>query len=436
MNFFQKCRNVRECSEIRVSIVDNFQGEENDLIILSLVRSNDKLDIGFLKEENRICVSLSRAKQGLFIVGNLDQMCLSSSLWKKIRTSLEEMDSVDTGFKICCQNHPEVLRKLSSAAELQEEAPEGGCTKPCHFPLQFCDHPCPRLCHPIDIQHRHYNCPKPCERLCIRGHPCPLLCYMTCSCKVLVQKTFDCGHSHELPCHDEACPTMVMKTFPRCSHQVLLQCSVDLETVPCNMPCGQTAPCGHKCLALCHMVKDPDHEKTECREPCQKKCANGHQCTKICSEPCPPCETKVQKFLPCGHTQLVPCSTEPEDFLCPVKVKKELEPCHHTQEIECYKKSESKHCTVICGKPRECGHLCAVTCGSSYSKYKLFRDDHSKHLRVLCTEPCTKINKDCVKNHQCKLKCYQKCQPCQEEKVLKIIPGCFHTKMVSLMMFK
>ena len=51
---------------VRVCAVDNFQGEENDIILLSLVRSNKTKQIGFLAEDNRICVSLSRAKMCLF----------------------------------------------------------------------------------------------------------------------------------------------------------------------------------------------------------------------------------------------------------------------------------------------------------------------------------------------------------------------------------
>ena len=48
--------------DVRVSSVDNFQGEENEIILLSLVRSNTDNEIGFLKMNNRICVALSRAK--------------------------------------------------------------------------------------------------------------------------------------------------------------------------------------------------------------------------------------------------------------------------------------------------------------------------------------------------------------------------------------
>jgi hypothetical protein len=45
-----------------VTVVDNYQGEENDIVLLSLVRSNEDGKIGFLSIENRVCVALSRAK--------------------------------------------------------------------------------------------------------------------------------------------------------------------------------------------------------------------------------------------------------------------------------------------------------------------------------------------------------------------------------------
>ncbi|MHA2501530.1 MAG: AAA domain-containing protein [Candidatus Kariarchaeaceae archaeon] len=55
---------------IRVSIVDRFQGQEQDIVLLSLTRSNSHGSIGFLKNLQRVNVSLSRAKQNLIIVGN------------------------------------------------------------------------------------------------------------------------------------------------------------------------------------------------------------------------------------------------------------------------------------------------------------------------------------------------------------------------------
>jgi superfamily I DNA and/or RNA helicase len=50
------------CRSVRVSVVDNYQGEENDIVLLSLVRSNEQDAIGFLKTDNRICVAISRAR--------------------------------------------------------------------------------------------------------------------------------------------------------------------------------------------------------------------------------------------------------------------------------------------------------------------------------------------------------------------------------------
>lgn len=58
--------------EIEINNVDAFQGSEKDIIIYSVVRSNNKAELGFLSDERRLNVSLSRAKQQLFIVGNSD----------------------------------------------------------------------------------------------------------------------------------------------------------------------------------------------------------------------------------------------------------------------------------------------------------------------------------------------------------------------------
>lgn len=49
---------------LRLATVDNFQGEESKIVVLSLVRSNAKNNCGFLKTSNRINVALSRAKHG------------------------------------------------------------------------------------------------------------------------------------------------------------------------------------------------------------------------------------------------------------------------------------------------------------------------------------------------------------------------------------
>ena len=60
----------KKIKEIEVHTVDGFQGREKDLIIISLVRSNKNKNIGFLSDEKRLNVSLTRAKKHLIIIGD------------------------------------------------------------------------------------------------------------------------------------------------------------------------------------------------------------------------------------------------------------------------------------------------------------------------------------------------------------------------------
>ncbi len=55
---------------VTVNTVDSFQGQERDIIYISMVRSNDKNEIGFLKDYRRMNVAMTRAKKKLVIVGD------------------------------------------------------------------------------------------------------------------------------------------------------------------------------------------------------------------------------------------------------------------------------------------------------------------------------------------------------------------------------
>lgn len=57
-------------SSMRISTIDSFQGQEKENIIVSLVRSNDDGDIGFLKDYRRMNVAITRAKEQLFVIGD------------------------------------------------------------------------------------------------------------------------------------------------------------------------------------------------------------------------------------------------------------------------------------------------------------------------------------------------------------------------------
>lgn len=64
--------------KIEISTIDSFQGSERDIIFLSLVRSNENKEIGFLNDYRRMNVAITRAKEELLIIGNSETICSSS----------------------------------------------------------------------------------------------------------------------------------------------------------------------------------------------------------------------------------------------------------------------------------------------------------------------------------------------------------------------
>jgi ATP-dependent RNA/DNA helicase IGHMBP2 len=55
---------------ITINTIDAFQGQERDIIYISLVRSNEKQQIGFLSDARRMNVAMTRAKKKLIIIGD------------------------------------------------------------------------------------------------------------------------------------------------------------------------------------------------------------------------------------------------------------------------------------------------------------------------------------------------------------------------------
>ena len=98
----QRCyivsRMLKNCAstEIEVSSVDSFQGREKDYIIMSCVRSNNHHGIGFLDDPRRLNVSLTRARYGLILVGNV--MALSNhQLWINLLDHYQKMNLLVSG---------------------------------------------------------------------------------------------------------------------------------------------------------------------------------------------------------------------------------------------------------------------------------------------------------------------------------------------------
>lgn len=77
---------------ISVNTVDGFQGQERDVILISLVRSNDESQIGFLKDLRRMNVAMTRARMKLIILGNKDTMT-KHPFYKKLWEYVEAINN-------------------------------------------------------------------------------------------------------------------------------------------------------------------------------------------------------------------------------------------------------------------------------------------------------------------------------------------------------
>ncbi|KAL1197107.1 putative helicase MAGATAMA 3 [Cardamine amara subsp. amara] len=69
---------------LNVQSVDGFQGGEEDVIIISTVRSNVNGNVGFLSNRQRANVALTRARHCLWVIGNETTLALSGSIWSKL----------------------------------------------------------------------------------------------------------------------------------------------------------------------------------------------------------------------------------------------------------------------------------------------------------------------------------------------------------------
>ena len=81
--FFKPFRSL-----ITVNTVDGFQGQERDIIVISLVRSNDEGQIGFLRDLRRMNVAITRARMKLIILGDRSTLCrhpFYRKLWEYIK---------------------------------------------------------------------------------------------------------------------------------------------------------------------------------------------------------------------------------------------------------------------------------------------------------------------------------------------------------------
>ncbi|KAF7561335.1 hypothetical protein G7046_g2807 [Stylonectria norvegica] len=117
---------------LRLSTIDNYQGEECDIVIVSLTRSNASGDIGFLYARERLVVLMSRAKNGIILFGNMSTFMKSKKggeLWGRYFAALKDKNCLYDGVPVFCERHPERTSLLKTPEDFDQHCPDGGCAE-------------------------------------------------------------------------------------------------------------------------------------------------------------------------------------------------------------------------------------------------------------------------------------------------------------------
>ncbi|KAI0127340.1 P-loop containing nucleoside triphosphate hydrolase protein [Xylariales sp. AK1849] len=166
---------------LRLSTIDNYQGEESDIIIISLTRSNTRGDIGFMSAPERLNVMITRARNCLIMIGNMDTFMSSKKerdTWSRFFELLKERRHLYDGFPVKCERHPEAMAILSQPEDFTKFCPDGGCAAPCGVELKCGLHKCKRRCHKL-ADHSQVRCTHLIERTCTRQHKEKVPCART-----------------------------------------------------------------------------------------------------------------------------------------------------------------------------------------------------------------------------------------------------------------
>ena len=354
---------------LRVTTIDNYQGEENDVVFFSPVRSNREGQVGFLKTQNRINVAISRARNGFFVVGN-SKLLENVPQWAPVVSTFKHKSALSKGLPVQrCSKHgngedEEYVSKVADPDDFQYLWP---CTENCGQKLP-CGHLCQEFCHPDEMHtDGRILCKENCNILLPCGHHCQKLCHKKCNPCIAPGKVviMSCAHAMTLPCgqHESSlkCNRAIGEKQLDCGHTVTITCDSRNNEPECDQICDRVLDCGHKCPRKCY---ECTREKgcPACAQPCGKDLPCGHNCAGQChgDTPCPTCRQPCKKACSHGKCQLPcrvicdPCIREGQPTSCQ----------HHENPILCCLPGTYIPCSRPCENTLSCGiHVCPGLCG-------------------------------------------------------------------------
>ncbi|KAB1217733.1 NF-X1-type zinc finger protein NFXL2 [Morella rubra] len=228
---------------------------------------------------------------------------------------------------------------------------------------------------------KNHKCPSPCHRGACA--PCPVVVTISCAC----------GETHfEVPCGTEMdqkpprCPkpchiaTLCRHVSTRKPHK----CHYG-ACPPCQLPCEEEYPCGHKCKLRCHGPRPPPNPEFTLKP---KKKKSIHQSEWTAGSTCPPCSELVWRSCVGRHIgaeRMVVCSDKTQFS-----------------------------CENLCGNLLSCdNHYCTKTCHAVENLLATPVQIERSESCEECHLPCQKERKPTC-SHPCPLSCHPgECSPCK-----------------------
>ena len=191
------------------TITDNYQGEESDIVIASLTRSNESGDIGFMAAPERLNVLITRARDCLLLIGNMETFMQSKKgreTWHPFFELLKGQGHLYDGLPVKCERHPDRTALLKEPADFAKSCPDGGCSEvwcvsPPYFPPNTPPPPNTPSTSPLNL-----TTPKPSGATLKCGiHKCKSRCHRITDhtnspCSQLQSQTCPRQHTTRVPC--------------------------------------------------------------------------------------------------------------------------------------------------------------------------------------------------------------------------------------------